>query len=75
MTGSAPGWISSAKRRRTHNPAKTVQSYFGMSNPLQQPLDATGALGIEEQLRYARHLILPEIGLEGQKNCGGRACW
>ncbi len=37
-----------------------------MSNPLQQPPDATGALGIEEQLRYARHLILPEIGLEGQ---------
>ena len=38
-----------------------------MSNPLQQPPGATSALGIEEQLRYARHLILPEIGLEGQK--------
>ncbi|QQS54506.1 MAG: molybdopterin-synthase adenylyltransferase MoeB [Candidatus Competibacteraceae bacterium] len=38
-----------------------------MSNPLHQSPDATSALGIEEQLRYARHLILPEIGLDGQR--------
>ncbi len=36
-----------------------------MSNPLHQ--DAASALGVEEQLRYARHLILPEIGLDGQQ--------
>ena len=38
-----------------------------MSNPLHQSPDATSALSIEEQLRYARHLILPEIGLDGQR--------
>ncbi len=38
-----------------------------MSNPLHQSPDATSALSVEEQLRYARHLILPEIGLDGQR--------
>lgn len=38
-----------------------------MSNPLHQSPDATSALSVEEQLRYARHLVLPEIGLEGQR--------
>ena len=38
-----------------------------MSNPLHQSPDATSALSVEEQLRYARHLILPEIGLAGQR--------
>ena len=38
-----------------------------MSNPLHQSPGATSALSVEEQLRYARHLILPEIGLDGQR--------
>lgn len=38
-----------------------------MSNPLHQSPDATSTLSVEEQLRYARHLILPEIGLDGQR--------
>ena len=38
-----------------------------MSNPLHQSPDATSALSVEEQLRYARHLVLPEIGLDGQR--------
>jgi molybdopterin/thiamine biosynthesis adenylyltransferase/rhodanese-related sulfurtransferase len=67
MAGFALGWISSAKRRCAHNFAKTAQSDLGMSNPFHRSPDATSALGIEEQLRYARHLILPEIGLEGQQ--------
>ena len=38
-----------------------------MSSSLHQPSDATSALSVEEQLRYARHLVLPEIGLDGQR--------
>ncbi len=38
-----------------------------MSNLLHQSPDATSALSVEEQLRYARHLVLPEIGLDGQR--------
>jgi len=30
----------------------------------------------EEQFRrYARHLILDEVGEEGRKSCCSRACW
>jgi molybdopterin/thiamine biosynthesis adenylyltransferase len=38
-----------------------------MSNSLHQSPDAASALSVEEQLRYARHLVLPEIGLDGQR--------
>ena len=61
LAGSVP------RNGGAHNPAKTVQSHFGMSNPLHQSPDATSALSVEEQPRYARHLVLPEIGLAGQR--------
>ena len=38
-----------------------------MSSSLHQPADPASALSVEEQLRYARHLVLPEIGLDGQR--------
>ncbi|MDG4555240.1 MAG: molybdopterin-synthase adenylyltransferase MoeB [Candidatus Competibacter sp.] len=38
-----------------------------MSSSFHQSPNAASALGVEEQLRYARHLILPEIGLDGQR--------
>src|ERR1044072_9993155 len=34
--------------------------------PLVSP-DASAPLGNEEILRYGRHLILPEVGMEGQR--------
>ncbi len=37
------------------------------SGPLERPSRALPALGREEVARYSRHLILPEVGLEGQQ--------
>jgi len=36
-------------------------------------LNGTEALSNEEVLRYSRHLILPDVGLEGQRKQIGRA--
>ncbi|MCP5196849.1 MAG: molybdopterin-synthase adenylyltransferase MoeB [Gammaproteobacteria bacterium] len=38
-----------------------------MSNPLQSHVDATDGFSSEEQLRYARQWVLPEIGADGQR--------
>jgi hypothetical protein len=39
-----------------------------MLNPNLEAIELTK----EEYQRYSRHIILPEVGLEGQKRC---LCW